>query len=144
MTSLVVGLQAPAHVGDDVLEQRPALRVPEDRAGAFLLKMEEVHLAAQAAVIAPLGFLQPVQIGVELLLRRPGRAVDARQHRLRRVAAPIGARDLHQLEGRADLADGRQVRTATEIEPLALPIDAQGLIGLDRVDEFALENLALG
>ena len=36
------------------------------------------------------------------------------------------------------------MRTAAEIEPLALPIDAQGLIGLDRVNELALENLALG
>jgi len=95
-------------------------------------------------MIAPLGFLQPMQIGVKLLLRRPGRAIDARQHRLRRIAAPIGARDLHQLEGRADFADRRHVRPATEIEPLSLPIDAQRFIGLDRVDEFALEDLALG
>ncbi len=36
------------------------------------------------------------------------------------------------------------MRTATEIEPVALLVDAQRFIGLDAVDEFALEGLALG
>ena len=55
---IALGLLAPAHVGDERLEQRPALRMPEDRARPFFLEMEQVHLAAEAAVVAPLGLLE--------------------------------------------------------------------------------------
>ena len=110
---------------DQVADHR-ALRVPEDETGADLLvDREEVELAAEPAVVAPLGLLQPRQVGVELLLRRPGRAVDALQHRPLLVAAPVGAGDGEQLEG-ADLARAGDVRAAAEIEELAL------LVGRDR------------
>ena len=88
---IVVG-EAPAHVGDERLEQGPALRVPEDRAGRFLLHVEEVHLARELAMVAPLGFLDLLEIRVERLLAGEGGPVDARQHRLGGIAAPIGAR----------------------------------------------------
>ena len=54
---VVVALQPAAHVGDDLLEDGPALGVPEHGAGAFLLEMEQVHLAAELAVVALLGLL---------------------------------------------------------------------------------------
>ena len=44
------------------------------------------------------------------------------------IATPIGAGDLHQLERRADLAGRGHMRTAAEIEPLALPVDFQILV----------------
>ena len=69
--------------------------VPEHGAGAFLLEMEQVHLAAELAVVALLGLFDLLEIGVELLLLGEGGAVDAGQHRVVAVAAPIGARDLH-------------------------------------------------
>ena len=53
-------VEAAAHVGDERLEQRPALGVPEHRARRLFLEMEEVHLAAELAVVALLGFLEPV------------------------------------------------------------------------------------
>ena len=139
----VVALQAAAHVGDDLLEDGPAVGVPEHRAGAFLLEMEQVHLAAELAVVALLGLLELMQIGVELLLLGEGGAVDAGQHRVVAVAAPIGAGDLLQLEGVADLAGRGHVRAAAEIEPVALPVDLQVLARRDGVDQLDLEVLAL-
>ncbi len=50
--------EPPPHVGDERLEHRPALGVPEDDARPLLLEMEEVHLAAEAPVIALLRFLE--------------------------------------------------------------------------------------
>ena len=102
---------------------RPALGVPEHDAGPFLLEVEQVHLAAELAVVALLGLLDLLEIGVELLLLGEGRAVDARQHRVVAVAAPIGAGHLHQLEGVADLAGRGHVRAAAEVEPVALVVD---------------------
>ena len=136
-----VGLTA-ADVVLQRLEQRPALRMPEHRAGRFFLEMEQVHLAAEPAMVALLGFLELLEIGVELFLLGEGGAVDARQHRVG-IAAPIGARDLHQLEGVADLAGRGHVRTAAEVEPVALLVDLDRLVAGNGVDEFDLELLAL-
>ena len=83
----VAGAVEPA--ADIVLDrppQRPALRVPEHRARRLLLDVEQVHLAAEPAVVAPLRLLELVQVGVELLLGRERRAVDALQ--LRVAASP--------------------------------------------------------
>ena len=60
---VTAGLLAPTHIADQRLEQRPALGVPEHRARAFLLEVEQPHLASEPAMIAPFGFLEPVQIG---------------------------------------------------------------------------------
>ena len=140
---VVVAFEAPAHVGDDRLEQLPALGVPEHDARAFLLEVEEVELAAELAVVALLGFLELLQVRVELLLLGERRAVDAGEHRIVAVAAPIGARDLHQLEGIADLADAGHVRAAAEVEPVALMIDLDRLVAWNGIDQLDLEHLAL-
>ena len=59
------------------------------------------------------------------------------------IAAPIGAGQLGQLEGVADLAGRRHVRAAAEVEPVALEVDLQVLVGRDGVDQLDLEHLAL-
>ena len=140
---IALAVQAAAHVSDQRLEQRPALRVPEDGARRLFLEMEEIHLAAKLSVIALLGFLEAMQIVLELVLRREGRAVDALKLRVVAVAAPIGARELHQLEGLADLARGRHVRATAEIEPFALLVDLEILAGRNGVHQLDLEHLAL-
>src|SRR5262245_2777240 len=104
--------------------------------------MEQVHLAAEPPVIAFLGFLDLLEIGVELFLLRERRAVDAREHLAVGIAAPIGARHLHQLEGVADLAGRRHVRAAAQVEPLALAIDADRLVFRNGIDQLDLELLA--
>ena len=139
----VVAGQAAAHIGDQRLEDGPALRVPEHHARAFLLEVEQVELAAELAVVALLGFLDLLEISVELFLLGERRAVDARQHRIVAVAAPIGARDLHQLEGVADLAGRGHVRAAAEVEPVALEVDLDRLVAGNGVDQLDLEGLAL-
>src|SRR6516162_1421989 len=116
--------------------------MPEHGAWRLFLEMEQIHLAAEAAVVALLGFLDLLEIGVELLLLGECGAVDARKHLAVRIAAPIGARDLHQLEGRSDLAGRGHVRAAAEIEPIALAVDLDRLALRDGVDQLHLEALA--
>ena len=135
-------LLAAANVIFQRLEQRPALGVPEHRAGRLLLEMEQVHLAAEAAVVALFGFFELLEVGVELFLLGKGGAVDAGEHRVVRIAAPIGAGHLHQLEGVADLAGRGHVRAAAEIEPVALLVNLYLLILRNGVDQLDLEILA--
>jgi hypothetical protein len=105
--------------------------------------MEEVHLAPEPAMIALLRLLQPGDVALQFLLVVPRRAVDARQHRVPRVAPPVGAGDLHQLEGVADLARRSHVRPAAKVEPVALPVNLDLLIRRNGVDQLDLEHLAL-
>ena len=121
--------------------QRPAVRVPEDRARRLLLDVEQVHLAAELAMVAPLRLLELVQVRVEVGLGRERRAVDALQLRVFRVATPVGARDLGQLEG-ADPARRRTVRATAEVEPLALVVERDRLALGDGVEQLELEALA--
>src|SRR5581483_12424753 len=117
------GLEAAAHIGLDGAEERPALRMPEDAADRLLLLVEEVELAAQAAMVALLRLLELRQVRLQRLLVGPRGAVDALELLVVAVAAPIGARHLHQLEGVAELAGRRQVRPGAEIDELALAIE---------------------
>ena len=94
-------------------------------------------------MVALLGFLDLLQVSVELFLLGEGGAVDAGQHRVVGIAAPIGARHLHQLEGVADLAHRGHVRAAAEIEPVALLVDFDRLVFRNGVDQLDLEILAL-
>ena len=136
-------VEASAHIGNEVLEHLPALGMPEHDARPFLLEVEQVHLAAELAVIALFGLLKHGQIGLELGLVGPGRTVDARQHRVVGIAAPIGSGHLHQLEGVADLAGRGHVRAAAQIEPVALMVDLQVLVFRNGIDQLDLVGLAL-
>src|SRR5260370_26979104 len=138
----VIAGEPAAHIGDQSLEDGPALGVPEHHARAFLLEMEQVELAAEFAMVALLGFLDLPQVSVELFLLRKCRAVDARQHRIVAVTTAIRARDLHQLEGVTDLAGRGHMRAAAEREPVALEIDLDRLVAGNGVDQLDLEILA--
>jgi hypothetical protein len=52
----------PAHVGFEFAPDEITLRMPEHAAVRFFLQVEQVHLAAELAVIALSRFLQPVQM----------------------------------------------------------------------------------
>ena len=68
-------------------------------AGAYVIgEIEETEFLAQLAVVALLGFLLAPEIFLELLRRFPGRAIDALQHLVLFIAAPICARNAHQLK----------------------------------------------
>ena len=103
--------------------------------------MEQVQLAADAAVVALLGLFEAVQVVIELLLVGPGGAVDALEHLVARVAAPVGTGHLHQLEG-LELAGGGHVRTAAQVDPVALAVQADGLVGRNAGDDLGLVVLA--
>jgi len=137
------GALAAADVVLQQLEQRPALGMPEHRARGLLLEVEQIHLAAELAVVALLRLFELLEIGVELLLLGKGGAVDAAEHLAVGIPAPIGARDLHELERIADLAGRGHVRAAAEVEPVALLVDLDLLVFRDGVDELDLEQLAL-
>ena len=72
--------------------------MPEHHAGGFVLQVEQVELFAEAAVVAFFGFFNTGDVGFELVFGGPGCAVNALQHFVVAVAAPIGAGQLSELE----------------------------------------------
>ena len=133
---------ALADVVDQPLEEPLALGVPEHRSRRLVLEVEEVHLAPELAVVASLGLLEHVQVGLELFLARPRGAVDPLEHLVAGVAAPVRARDAHQLERLAELAGRGEVRTPAQIDPLALAVHRDGLVARDVRDDLRLVLLA--
>ena len=119
---LVAGLDVlGAPVVDDRVPDAHALGVEEGEAGALLVEAEEVEVAADAAVVALAGQLEGLEMRRQLLLGGEGGAVDAREHRVLLVAAPVGAGEAGELEGAlAELAGAGQVRAAAEVGELAL------------------------
>src|SRR5947207_1452313 len=87
-------------------------------------------------------FLEPEKVLVEVFLARPGGAVDALQLGVVRIAAPIGARDVHQLERLSEPASRGQMRTDAQIDKIALAIEADLLLARDLADIFGLVALA--
>ena len=67
---VVAALQVEvAHVVLELLAEDAAARMPDPEARSELVRRrEQVQLPAQLAVVAPLGLLQPDQVGVELRL----------------------------------------------------------------------------
>src|SRR6185437_9226338 len=101
----------------------------------------EVELAPDAAVIAPFGLLQPVQIGLELLLVGPGGAVDSLQHLVAGIPAPVRSGDLGELEC-PEFSGRWNVRPAAEIHPVTLAVQADLLAGRNGGDDLCLVVLA--
>ncbi len=133
-----------AHIGLEFAPDGEAVRVPEHAAVGFLLQMEQVHLLPQPPVIALGGLLQPRQMRIELLLAEPAGTVDAGEHRVLLIAAPVCAGDAGELEsGGVELAGGGQVRPAAHVVPVASRvIDRELLAGGQFRRPFRLEALA--
>src|SRR5690349_12314983 len=70
-------VEPAAHVSFDCPVEGPAFRMPEDAADRLLTQMEEIELAAEAAMVALLCFSQLEQILIEILLVRPGRTINS-------------------------------------------------------------------
>ncbi len=141
----IVGfIEAAAHIVLDHAPERQALGVPEHHALALFLHVEEIEFATELAVIALLGFLDAHEVGGEILLVHPCRAVHPLQHLVAMIAAPVGSGQLHQLERLRQLARGGQVRAAAEVAPLvAMRIERDGLAGRnDIVDDLRFVILA--
>ena len=135
-----VAIYAP-HVLLNFLPDDPAVRMPEHQAGRLVLQVEQVHLLAEFAVIAFLGLFQHVQIGVEIFLPGPGRTIDTLQLFIAMVAAPVGARHLHQLED-LELAGRGYVGAAAQIDEIGFAIQRDLFAGRNGFDQFGLVVLA--
>ncbi len=119
--AVVCPVHLAAHIGFEFAPDAIALGVPENRPVRLFLQVEQIHLAAELAVIALGGFLQPHEVLVQLLLVEPSGAVNARELRIVLVAAPVCTRHAHQLEGLGiELAGAGEMRTAAHIEPRAI------------------------
>ena len=73
------------------VEELPAARQPVGHAGRRLVEHEEVELRPDLLVVALLCVLDEREVRLELLLRREGVGVDARELVALLVAAPVGA-----------------------------------------------------
>src|SRR6266511_4265862 len=93
-------------------------------------------------MVALLGLFELMEIGGKLLLARPGRAVDALEHWLRRIPAPIRSGNLEQLEAFADFPRRGHMRPAAKVEPIALAVELDLLPFGDRIDQLELEGFA--
>ncbi len=92
-------------------------------------------------MVALLRLFESEQVILQLFFVRPGRAVDALEHRVPRIAAPISAGDLRQLEG-AQLARRRHMRAAAQVFPLALAVQRDLFACGNRRDDLGLVVLA--
>ena len=136
---IAAGLELAPEVALERAPERPALGMPEHHAGRVFLLMEEAHLAADPAMVALLGFLDAVQVVLEVLVGEEDRAVDALQLGVLGIAAPVGARHLRQLERLAELARRGQVRAEAHVEPVALLVDRDLLVLGQLVGPLGLE-----
>ena len=119
-------------------------------ARALIEDVKELQLLAQLAVVTLFGLLQHRQVGVQLALLGEGYAVDAAEHLVLGIAAPVGAGGLGQLD-RLDPAGVRQMGAGAEVGELALLVEghlgaALGVLGdeLQLVGLLSHELLGLG
>ncbi len=100
-----------------LLDDNAAARQPERQTWTdFIVVDEDFQLLAQFAVVALFGFFEHRQVLLKFLGSLPGRAVDARQHFVLLIAAPVGPSNGHQLDGRGvDLACVLDVRPTTQV-----------------------------
>src|SRR5213594_562212 len=127
----------------DNLPNQAALGMPENQAGAGLfLNTEQVELDAELAMIAALGFLDAVQMLVQLFLREESDRVNALKLRIAFLALPVGAGDVHQFE-RLDAFGGRNVWAAAEVDEFSRGVEGDHRFGGFFFHQFALENLVV-
>ena len=128
----------PPVVLDDIPDPRP-LRVPDDqpRPGLVVYR-KQVQLAAERAMVAPAGLLQPVQVLFQRLVRLECGAVDALQPVPVLVAAPVGAGHAEQLERRYP-ARRLDVGAAAQVLEVAVAIRGDRLVLGDAFDDLQLE-----
>ncbi len=117
-----------------------ALGMEEREPRTLLVEAKKTQLAAQPAVVALPSHLQPLQVLLQLLGRRESGAVDAGEHGVLAVAAPVGP-GYGQQPHRPDPAAVGYVRSPAQVEKLSLPVDAYGGLVRQIVDEFELVGL---
>ena len=92
----------------DQVQQRGPVGQPERHPRRLVAQHEEAELGAEAAVVARLRLLDPLQVLLQVLLREEGGAVDPGQALAVLVAAPVGAGDRAQLDRLDPAGRGRR------------------------------------
>ena len=105
---------------------------------------KQLQLPADPAVIPALCLLQPLEVGVRLVLFGEGDAVDALERLPVGVAPPVGGVAGQQLDGVAlDPAGAVHVGTGAQVGKFPLPVKADGLVLGQVVDQLNLKRLVL-
>ena len=115
--------------------------MPEDHPRSFVLQVEEIERAAELAVVALFGLFEAMQVQLEVVFFRPRGAVDPLQHFVARIAAPVRAGQLGELE-HLELAGRGHVRAAAQVGEPALAVERDVFVGRDRGDDLRLVVLA--
>ena len=111
-----------AHGLLDAVDDDHAPGQEEREARAEVVEVEELEVAAEAAVVAGLGLLQALEVGLEVLLVGERGGVEPRELGVLLAAAPVGAG--HRLElDRPDAAGVLHVRAATEVDEVAVAVE---------------------
>ena len=117
--------------------------MPEHHARRFFLGVEQVQTLADLAVIALLGLFHTLDVGCQLLLVRPGSAIDTLQLLILGIAAPVGTGDTGQLE-RFQKARVRHVRAAAHVDIFFVVVEAHGLFVRHILNQTQLVLLTTG
>ena len=137
---VTVALVQAANVGRQCVRQRCAARQEERTRGGDGVEEEEPQLLPEPAVVAPSSLLQPLQVRLQRILGLPSGAVDALQHLVVLVAAPVRARDVHEFE-RGHLPGGADVRAPAEVHEAVVLVGRDRLVFRDVRDDLQLERL---
>ena len=140
---VALAIQAGPNIVGDLQIDLPATVVPEDHARRFFLNMEEILLTGDQAMIAFLGLFQKCQMGLELLVVGPGRAVDAGEHLVIGIPAPVSAGQAHQFEG-TQMSRAWHVRANTHIRVVFVMIERDGLALGNAAHDLGLVRLVAG
>ncbi len=142
----VLVAEAQFQVGDVAVEhaahRRPARQPQREPLSDLRHRDEQLELAPELAVVAPLRLLEPLEVAVELRLRRERDPVDPLQHLAVLVAAPVRAGRTEELHG-LDPPGGRQMRSPAHILEPVLAVDAHRVVG-DPLQQLQLVTVARG
>ncbi len=102
----------------------------------LVVKNKDFQLLAQPTMVTLAGLFQHLQILVQLFFVAPGRAVDALEHGVIFIAAPVSPGDVHQLEG-----VGRDLVGPLDMRPPAEVFKTIMFVGAD--DRFFVRLVAV-
>src|SRR5439155_24734118 len=140
--TVAVALVEAADEADQRVVDERSLRMEEGAPRSDRVKAPQVELSSELSVISSLGFLEELEMPLEIGFVGPRRAIDPLQHGVSLVAPPIRARDARQLEG-SELGGRRDVWTAAEVLPVSLLINRDTLVG-NTLEDLDLVGLAHG
>ena len=118
-----------APVVQELVLEDHAVGQEERETGGLIAHHEEVHLAADLAVVAALGLLEHLEMLHELVLRGERGAVHTGEHLVRAIGLPVSTRYARKLEGLEPLGVGK-VRSHAHVDVVTLLVEGDaGVFG---------------